>query len=58
NIKVEEAEVAEEVEKEMNLAKENPEKQEQIRTPEYADYVRAILTNRKVIELLRSKIIK
>ncbi|MEA3272663.1 MAG: trigger factor [Patescibacteria group bacterium] len=58
NIKVDEKEIAEAIEKEMDFAKEDAEKQKQIRTPEYADYMRAILTNRKVIELLKSKIVK
>lgn len=58
NIKADDKEVAEEIEKEMNFAKHDVEKQKQIRMTEYEDYVRAILTNRKVIELLKSKTIK
>lgn len=58
DIKISEEEVAEQIEKEMNFAKDNPERQKQIKTLEYADYMRAILTNRKVIELLKSKIVK
>jgi trigger factor len=51
-------EVAEELEKMMNENKENPEQQKTIRSEEYADYIRALLKNRKVIELLKGKIVK
>ncbi len=57
-VEVSDKEVAEEVEKMMNENKENPEQQKTIRSEEYADYIKALLKNRKVIEMLKGKMVK
>ncbi|MFA5133324.1 MAG: trigger factor [Patescibacteria group bacterium] len=46
-------EIAEETEKMMNAYKSNPEAQKQIRTPEFADYIKTRLINRKTVDLIK-----
>ncbi|MFA4906411.1 MAG: trigger factor [Candidatus Margulisiibacteriota bacterium] len=57
-IEVNAKEIAEEVEKQMNMYKNDPKTQEAIRDPEYADYLSTILRNRKTLAWLKDKLIK
>jgi len=57
-IEVSDKEIAEEVEKQMNMYKNDPKTQEAIRDPEYADYLKTILRNRKTLTWLKDKLIK
>ena len=57
-IKVEDKELDEELDKVAEQYKENKEAREQVFTPQYRDYMEQMLKNRKVIELLRSVMIK
>ena len=49
---VPESEVASEIERTMNMYKDDPETQKEIRTESYADRVRNVLLNKKIIEFL------
>ena len=53
NIGVEDKEVAGETEKMMNAYKNNSEMQKQVRQPEFADYLRSKIENRKTLELIK-----
>jgi len=57
-IEISDKEVADEIEKELNLYKDSNEAQSQIRRPEYVGYVQGFLTNRKVLDFLREKCVK
>ncbi len=57
-IKVEEKELNDELDRLSEQYKENKEAKEQIFSPEYRDYMEQILSNRKVIDFLRSVMIK
>jgi trigger factor len=57
-VDVTDAEVAAEIEREMNLYSDDADMQAQIRTPEYHDRVHVVLRNRKVVESLKKQVIK
>lgn len=57
-IEVSDEEVMKEVEKELNVYKDDVETQKEIKRPEYAEYVRNVLRNRRVMEFLRNRCIK
>ena len=51
-------EIADELEKQMNMYKNDPKTQEAIRDPEYSYYLETILRNRKTLAWLKEKTIK
>ena len=53
-VKADDKEIAEEMEKMMNVYKDNAEAQKQIRNPEFADYLKSRIVNRKTIEILKT----
>lgn len=53
NVKAGDKEVIEEIAKLMNAYKDNAEAQKQISQPDYADYVRSRIENKKTLELLK-----
>lgn len=53
NIKADDKEITEEIEKLMNTYKDNPEAQKQIREPGFSDYLRTKIENKKTIELIK-----
>ena len=53
NIEVSDKEIIEEVEKMMNAYKDNPDAQKQIQAPEFQDYIKSRIENRKTIELIK-----
>ncbi len=57
-IEANDEEVMKEIENQLNAYKDDAESQTEIRKPEYAEYVRDLLRNRKVIEFLREKCVK
>jgi len=57
NIRVNDKEVAEEVEKQMEMYKDDAKTQEAIRDPEYAEYLKTILKNRKALAELKAKMV-
>ncbi|MEK7211205.1 MAG: trigger factor, partial [Patescibacteria group bacterium] len=57
-IEVSDKEIAEEVEKQMEMYKNDAKTQEAIRDPEYAYYLETILRNRKTLAWLKDKLIK
>ncbi len=58
NIDVDDAEVAAEVARELNTYSNDAKVQEEIRSDEYQDRVRAVLKNRKTIEFIKEKVLK
>jgi len=57
-IDADEKEVAAEIEREINNYADDPKSQEQIRSADYAERVRFVLRNRKVIAFMKEKIVK
>lgn len=57
-VTADDAEVAHEVERTMNLYKDDPEAQARIRSEEYADILRGSIRNRKTIALLREQAVR
>ncbi len=57
-IDVSEAEVAAEVEREMNLYADDAKTQEEIRSEDYEERVRFVLRNRKTVAFIKEKVIK
>jgi len=55
-VEVDDAEVMAEIERQMNEATGDAERQERIRSEDFHDYVRAMLRNKKVLERLRKQI--
>jgi trigger factor len=58
SIDVSDAEVADEVARELTVNADDAAAQEQIRTDEYADRVRTVLRNRKTIAFVKEKVLK
>jgi len=56
-IEAEDHEVSAEVEREMSLYADDPDTQARIRAEDYADRVRVVLRNRKVVEFLKKTIV-
>jgi len=52
-IEVNDKEIIEETEKMMNAYKDNPEAQKQISAPEFQEYMKSRIENRKVIEIIK-----
>ncbi len=57
-IKTNDKEIMAEIERQFNLYKDDPSAQEEIRKPEYQNYIRTFLRNRKVIDFLREKCVR
>jgi trigger factor len=57
-IKADDKEVMAEIERQLNLYKDDPSAQEEIRKPEYQNYVRTFLGNRKAVDFLRERCVK
>lgn len=53
NIKADDKEVMEEIAKLMNAYKDNADAQRQISQPDYADYIRTRIENRKAVDLIK-----
>ena len=58
NIKVEEKEIEAEIEKYMQVYGQDEKAKETLQSPAYKDYLRNVIANRKVIELLKELIIE
>jgi trigger factor len=58
NIDVSDAEVAAEVEREMNLYTNDAKTQEEIRSEEYQDRVRFVLRNKKTVAFVKEKVVR
>lgn len=58
NIDVSDAEVATEVEREMNLYANDAKTQDEIRSEEYHDRVRFVLRNRKTVAFIKEKVLR
>jgi len=52
-IEVSDKEILEEVERMMNVYKDNADAQTQIKTPEFANYIKSNLENKKVVDLIK-----
>jgi len=57
-IEVTEAEVAAEIEREMNLYSDDAKTQEEIRSDDYQERVRFVLRNRKTVAFIKEKVLK
>jgi trigger factor len=57
-IEISDEEVMKEIEKQLNMYKDDPETQKEIRKPEYVEYLRNFLKNKKALEFLRKQCIK
>jgi trigger factor len=58
NIKVSEGEIDKEIEKMLEIYKDEPELYEKIKSEESRQYLRNVLSNRKVIKLLKEKMVE